>query len=208
MMFRTKYFVPGLFLSVSLFASAHAGEPLDVVKGAADRALQALKDPKLLSKDKRKERIERVREAIEPIFDFEEMAKRSLGPHWRRRTPAEQQEFVKLFQEFIETIYSDKIDLYEGEKILFGKEVVDQDFAQVDSSIVNNKGETISIVYKLRRADGKWKVYDAVVENISFINNYRSQFERVIKTSSYEDLVKRLKEKSGCDRADSKPTPC
>jgi len=113
-----------------------------------------------------------------------------------------------VFQEFIERIYSDKIDLYEGEKILFGKEVIDQDFAQVDSSIVNNKGETISIVYKLRRADGKWKVYDAVVENISFINNYRSQFERVIKTSSYEELVQRLKEKGSCDRTDSKSAPC
>ena len=208
MMFRAKDFALSLFLAITLVASAHAGEPLDVVKGAADRAVQALKDPKLVSKDKRNERVERVREAIEPIFDFEEMAKRSLGPHWRQRTPAEQKEFVRVFQEFIERIYSDKIDLYEGQKILFGKEVIDQDFAQVDSNIVNNKGETISIVYKLRRADGKWKVYDAVVENISFINNYRSQFERVIKTSSYEELVKRLKEKGSCDRADSKPTPC
>src|ERR1700740_1161325 len=99
MTIRVKCFVLGLFLGVILVASAHAGEPLDVVKGAADRAIQALKDPKLLSKDKKKERIERVREAIEPIFDFEEMAKRSLGPHWRRRTPTEQQEFVKVFQD-------------------------------------------------------------------------------------------------------------
>jgi phospholipid transport system substrate-binding protein len=96
----------------------------------------------------------------------------------------------------MEKIYSDKIDLYEGEKIVFGKETIDQDFAQVESSIINNKGETISIIYKLRRADAKWKVYDAVVENISFINNYRSQFDRVIKSSSYEELVKRLKDKS------------
>ena len=181
---------------IALIGSAHAGEPLDVVKGAADRAVQILKDPKLLSKDKKKERVELLRGAVEPIFDFEEMAKRSLGPHWRRRTPAEQQEFVKLFQDFMEKVYSDKLDLYEGEKIVFGKETIDQDFAQVDSSIINNKGETFSIVYKLRRADSKWKVYDAVVENISFINNYRSQFDRVIKSSSYEELVKRLREKS------------
>jgi phospholipid transport system substrate-binding protein len=196
MMTDNKYLWLVLLLGFILIGSAHAGEPLDVVKGAADRAVQILKDPKLLSKDKKKERVELLRGAVEPIFDFEEMAKRSLGPHWRRRTSAEQQEFVKLFQDFIEKIYSDKIDLYEGEKIVFGKETIDQDFAQVDSSIINNKGETISIIYKLRRADTKWKVYDAVVENISFINNYRSQFDRVIKSSSYEELVKRLREKS------------
>jgi phospholipid transport system substrate-binding protein len=193
----SKYLWLVLLLGFTLVGLAHAGEPLDVVKGAADRAVQILKDPKLLSKDKKKERVDRLREAVEPIFDFEEMAKRSLGPHWRRRTPAEQQEFVKLFQEFMEKVYSDKLDLYEGEKIVFGKEAIDQDFAQVESSIINNKGETISIIYKLRRADTKWKVYDAVVENISFINNYRSQFDRVIKSSSYEELVKRLREKSG-----------
>jgi phospholipid transport system substrate-binding protein len=196
MMTDNKYLWLVLLLGFILIGSAHAGEPLDVVKGAADRAVQILKDPKLLSKDKKKERVELLRGAVEPIFDFEEMAKRSLGPHWRRRTPAEQQEFVKLFQDFMEKVYSDKLDLYEGEKIVFGKETIDQDFAQVESSIINNKGETISIIYKLRRADAKWKVYDAVVENISFINNYRSQFDRVIKSSSYEELVKRLKEKS------------
>ena len=192
----SKYLWLVLLLGFILIGSAHAGEPLDVVKGAADRAVQILKDPKLLSKDKKKERVELLRGAVEPIFDFEEMAKRSLGPHWRRRTPAEQQEFVKLFQDFMEKVYSDKLDLYEGEKIVFGKETIDQDFAQVESTIINNKGETFSIVYKLRRADTKWKVYDAVVENISFINNYRSQFDRVIKSSSYEELVKRLREKS------------
>jgi phospholipid transport system substrate-binding protein len=167
MMTDNKYLWLVLLLGFILIGSAHAGEPLDVVKGAADRAVQILKDPKLLSKDKKKERVELLRGAVEPIFDFEEMAKRSLGPHWRRRTPAEQQEFVKLFQDFMEKIYSDKLDLYEGEKIVFGKETIDQDFAQVESSIINNKGETISIIYKLRRADTKWKVYDAVVENIS-----------------------------------------
>jgi phospholipid transport system substrate-binding protein len=197
MMTDNKYLWLVLLLGFILIGSAHAGEPLDVVKGAADRAVQILKDPKLLSKDKKKERVELLRGAVEPIFDFEEMAKRSLGPHWRRRTPAEQQEFVKLFQDFMEKVYSDKLDLYEGEKIVFGKETIDQDFAQVESTIINNKGETFSIVYKLRRADSKWKVYDAVVENISFINNYRSQFDRVIKSSSYEELVKRLREKSG-----------
>jgi len=190
-----RFFSAGIFLLFVIAISAHAGEPQDLVKGATARVVQVLKDPKL--KDKKKERVERLREIVDPLFDYDEMAKRALGVHWRRRTPAEQAEFVKLFHDFLEKIYSDKIDLYEGEKIVVGKETIDQDFAQVESTVINAKGEQFSVVYKLRRVDGSWKVYDAVVENISVVNNYRSQFDRVINSSSYEELVKRLKEKIG-----------
>jgi phospholipid transport system substrate-binding protein len=176
---------------------AQAGEPLDLVRMAVDKAVQILKDPKLQSQDKKKERIDRLREALNPIFDYEEMAKRALGAHWRRRTPAEQEEFVKLFRDFLEIIYADKIDLYGGEKVRFGREVMDNEFARVESTIIKPKGEEIAVTYKLRQVNGRWKVYDAVVENISILNNYRSQFERVISRSSYEELVKRLREKAG-----------
>lgn len=176
---------------------AQAGEPLELVRVAADRAIEILKDPKLKSDDNKKERVDRLRDVANPIFDFEEMAKRSLGAHWRRRTPAEQQEFVNLFRTFLEKVYSEKIDLYNGQKVIFGRETIDGDFAQVESTVVNPKGEEASVVYRLRRTDGKWKVYDAVIENISIVNNYRSQFDRVISTFSYEELVKRLKEKAG-----------
>jgi phospholipid transport system substrate-binding protein len=184
-------------LCVGFVVSVHAGEPLDLVRTAADKAMQILKDPNLQSQDKKKERFDRLREAVNPLFDYEEMAKRALGPHWRRRTPTEQQEFVQLFRDFLERNYSDKIDLYAGEKVLFGREAMDNGFAQVESSLVNSKGEEVAVVYKLRRIDGKWKVYDAVVENISIINNYRSQFDRVISSSSYEELLKRLRDKAG-----------
>jgi len=178
---------------------AQAGEPLDLVRTAVDKAVQILKDPKLQSQDKRRDRIERLREALNPIFDYEEMAKRALGTHWRRRTPAEQEEFVKLFRDFLERIYSDKVDLYGGEKVRFGRELIDKDFAQVESTIIKPKGEELAVIYKLRQLNGQWKVYDAVVENISIVNNYRSQFDRIISSSSYEELVKRLQEKAGQD---------
>ena len=125
------------------------------------------------------------------------MARRSLGPHWRRRSPQEQKEFVKLFRDFLEKIYSDRVDLYAGERVVYGRETVEDDYAQVESTLVNPKGEEVSIVYRLRRNSGKWKVYDAVVENISIVNNYRSQFDRVISKSSFEELIRLLKEKAG-----------
>ena len=174
-----------------------AGEPLELVKVATEGAIAVLKDPKLKSPDQKKERVERLKEIINPIFDYNEMARRSLGAHWRRRSAAEQEEFVGLFRAFLERIYSDKIDFYDGQKVMFGRETVDQEYAQVDSIMINPKGEENSVVYRLKRTDGKWKVYDAVVENISIVNNYRSQFDRVISKSSYEELKKMLREKAG-----------
>jgi phospholipid transport system substrate-binding protein len=184
-------------LSLASLTRAHAGAPLDLVRTTVDRAIQILKDPELSSPDRKKERVDRLRETLVAIFDYEEMAKRALGPHWRQRTPAEQQEFVKLFRDFLEKVYSDKLDLYAGQKVRFGREVIDNEFAQVESTIIRPKGEEIAVVYKLRQVNGQWKVYDAIVENISIINNYRSQFDRVISSSSYEELVKRLRGKAG-----------
>jgi len=184
-------------LCFSLGKAVFAGEPLDLVKAAAEKAIAVLKDPKLKAPDKKQERIERLKEIIDPIFDYEEMARRTLGSHWRRRTPAEQEEFAKLFRAFLEKIYSDRVDWYDGEKVTFGRETIDQDYSQVESTVINAKGEQSSVVYRLKRTGGKWKVYDAVVENISIVANYRSQFDRVISKSSFEELKKMLKEKAG-----------
>ena len=182
--------------SLASLTRAQAGAPLDLVRTTVDRTIQILKDPKLSSPDKKKERVDRLREALDAIFDYEEMAKRALGYHWRQRTRAEQEEFVKLFREFLQRVYSDKIGLYGGEQVRFGREVMDDEFAQVESTIIQPKGEEIAVVYKLRQVNGQWKVYDAIVENISVVNNYRSQFDRVISSSSYEALVKRLRGKA------------
>jgi phospholipid transport system substrate-binding protein len=173
------------------------GEPLNVVKTAAEAAVAVMRDPKLKAPDQKQERIERLKVIINPIFDYKEMARRSLGPHWRRQTPAEQEEFARLFRGFLEKIYSDRVHLYDGEKVTFGRETIDQDYAQVESTVINAKGEENSVVYRLKRTEGTWKVYDAVVENISIVNNYRSQFDRVISKSSYDELKKMLREKAG-----------
>jgi len=137
---------------------ANAGELTDVVKSAWDRVIQVLKDPTLSAKDKKQERVARLKEIIDPAIEYEEAAKRVLGPHWQRRTRAEQEEFVKLFHDFVEKIYASQIDQYDNEKIVFGRETVDQDFAQVESKIVDAKGEASSLVFRLHRTDGKWKV--------------------------------------------------
>lgn len=187
-----------LFLGVLLAAptaNSFAGLPTDQIKSTVDKALAVLKNPRLKSEAKTKERHEQLRQILFARFDFIEMAKRSLGGNWRRRTPKEQEEFVRLFTELLERAYIDRIESYADEKFVYQEEKQDGNYAEVESQIVSAKGEEYSINYKLHLVGGEWKVYDVVIENISLVNNYRSQFNRVIANSSYEELIRRLKEK-------------
>ena len=177
-------------------AIAGAGLPTDQIKTTVDRAVVVLKDPRFKPQAKQQERREQLKQILFTRFDFTEMAKRSLGANWRRRTPQEQEEFVRLFTDVLERAYAGIIESYSDEKIVYLNERVDGTYADVGSKIVTSKGEEYSINYKAQLIGNEWKVYDVVAENISLINNYRSQFNRVIAKYSYEELVRRLKDKS------------
>jgi phospholipid transport system substrate-binding protein len=192
---------PWLMVSLVLWSAgitpARAGEPLELVKLAADKVIALLRDPQLKAADRKRERVEQLKAIINPIFDYDEIARRTLAADWERRTPAEREEFTKLFRAFLEKIYSDQIDLYEGERLVFGRENVSQEYAEVESKLINAKNEESPLIYRLKRSDGRWKIYDAVVADISIVNNYRSQFNRVISKSSFEALKRMLREKAG-----------
>ena len=173
-----------------------AGVPGDQVRQTADKVLAILKDPQLKGESKKNERRDKLREVIYQRFDFTEMARRSLGSEWRRRSAEEQKEFVKLFTGLLERTYLDNIESYNGEKFRYLKEQEDNNHAQVDTKIIDNKGQEFSVNYRLHKVNGDWKVYDVVIEDISLVNNYRSQFNRVLATSSYEELVNRMKGKT------------
>jgi len=173
-----------------------AGVPGDQVRQSVDKLLAILKDPQLKGESKKNERRDKLKEVIYQRFDFTEMARRSLGSEWRRRSPEEQREFVKLFTGLLERAYLDNIESYNGEKFRYLKEQEDNNHAQVDTKIVGNKGQEFSVNYRLHNRNGDWKVYDVVIEDISLINNYRSQFNRMLATSSYEELVNRMKGKT------------
>jgi phospholipid transport system substrate-binding protein len=177
-------------------AALRAGVPTDQVRQTADRVLAVLQDSRLKSADKQQERRAQIRQIIANRFDFGEMAKRSLGPNWQKVNNDEQRQFVELFTELLEKSYADQIESYNGEKIVYGRENVSQDQADVDTKIVTKKGEEISVNYKLRSADGDWKVYDVVIENISIVNNFRSQFNRILANASFAELLKKLQSKS------------
>lgn len=175
---------------------ANAGLPTDQIKATVEKALVVLKDPRLKPPAKLRERRDQLRQILFARFDFTEMAKRALGSNWRRRTPQEQEEFIRLFTDVLETAYAEIIESYSDEKIVYLNERVDGTYADVASKIFTSKGEEYSINYKAHLISNEWKVYDVVAENISLVNNYRSQFNRVIANASYEELVRRLKNKS------------
>ena len=138
-----------------------------------------------------------LRKVIFPQFDFPEMAKRSLGLNWRPRTPAEQQEFVELFTDLLEDFLSDKLKSFEDEKFVYMNETKNGNYGKVDTKIVTKDGDEITINYMLHQVDEDWKVYDMEIEDVSLVKNYRSQFNRIIGSSSYQELVRRIKRVTG-----------
>ena len=185
-------------LSLLMFFSdpvtSMAGPPTDQIKATVDNAVGLLKESRHKSagtNDRRKQ----LREILFTRFDFSEMARRALGAHWRRRTATEQQEFVQLFTELLERQYAGIIESYTDEKIVYLSERIDGAFAEVNSKIFTAKGQELSINYKAQLIGQEWKVYDVIAEEISLVNNFRSQFNRVISSSSYDELVRRLREK-------------
>jgi len=173
-----------------------AGAPTVEIRTAIDQAVQILKSAKLDNSKQRAQVIDQLREIVYTRFDFEEMAKRSLGSHWRRLSPSQQKEFVTAFTELLETTYADKIDLYEGQQVEYTGETIDKNYAEVNTRVIGKNRESYSVDYRLHQVGGQWRIYDVIAENISLVNNYRSQFNRIVVNSSFEELIKRIKQKS------------
>ena len=169
--------------------------PTVVVRGTIDEVIRLVSDEGLKTPDQATHRRHLLEEIIGQHFDFEEMAKRSLAAHWRNRSEAEHQEFATLFQSLLSKTYAGKIENYSGEKVQYLKERLKDSFAEVQTTIASNKTE-ISLDYRLLLKDGNWRVYDVVVDGVSLVKNYRVQFDRIIRDSSYEELVKTLRDKS------------
>jgi len=172
-----------------------AGVPTDQIRVTVDRVLAILKDPALNSAGAKEARRSELSKAILPRFDFEEMAKRSLGAEWRRRTSVEQEEFIRLFTELLKNSYIESIESYRGEKVIYRSESQDGAYADVGTKVINDTGEEFTIDYRLNLEGSEWKVYDVIIENISIVNNYRSQFSRILGRSSFAELLRTIRDK-------------
>jgi phospholipid transport system substrate-binding protein len=182
-----------LSLAPSRFLTpAWADDPMSIVKTTVNQALGVLGDKSTpLS-----QRQDKLRQIVAATFDFTEMAKSALGYHWKEITPAQQQEFTNAFVAFIEDSYLSKINDYSGQQVNFLRASNEgAQYAQVNTDIVQPKGEAIHVNYRLLQENGTWKIYDVTVDAISIIANYRNQFNRVMNNKGYDTLIKDLKSK-------------
>ena len=184
-----------LILALTVSGARAAGAPTEVVKDVIEKTLDILNNPAYQGPAQKETRHRLVKPIVDRRFDYREMAKRSLGPTWNNLNNSQRDEFVRLFAELLEASYSDKIDHYTKHvKVNYTGESLEDSYAEVRTVVVR-PNDRIPLTYRLHNESGGWKVYDVVIEGVSLVSNYRSQFSRVISESSYAELVKRLRSK-------------
>ena len=173
----------------------YAGPPTEAMKTTIDEVLRIVRDQDLKRKDKADERRHLLERVVEARFDYAEMSRRALGAPWNQLTDQQKQEFVDLFRTLLTNSYADKIETYSGEGVQYLNERTEKEYAEVRTKVLSGKTE-IPLDYRLINRAEDWRVYDVVVDNISLVNNYRGQFTKILRASSYSDLVDQLRKKS------------
>jgi phospholipid transport system substrate-binding protein len=176
---------------------AFAGVPLDTVKTNVNSVLEVMRDPKLKGETGKKVKEQRIVAAADKLFDFVELSKRTLGLNWNKFTPEQRREFVELYKTILKDAYVDKITAYTNEQVNFTKEVpLSENMVEVQSSVVTKSAET-PIYYRVIKKDSEWKVFDVVIEGVSLISNYRTQFREILGNNPPEKLLDTLRKKVG-----------
>jgi len=174
-----------------------AGAPLDTVKRNVDSVLQILRDPKLQGESGRKVKEQKIEAIVDQLFDYVELSKRTLGLNWNTFTIEQRKEFVQLFRSVLKDTYIDRVTTYSNEQITFIKEVPLSDTAFEVQAVVTTKSGQIPVSCRVIREGAEWKVYDVVIEGVSLVNNYRTQFREILANNPPEKLLEILREKPG-----------
>ena len=184
-----------LLLGVVAVQPAVAGGATEAMKSTIDEVLAIIRDKDLKQPGKAEERRQRLEQVVGDRFDYEEMSKRSLGAPWSTLSDKDKQEFVQLFKTLLTNSYADKIESYSGEGVQFINERMEKDYAEVRTKVLTGKVE-IPLDYRMLNKGTDWRVYDVVVDGVSLVNNYRGQFSKILRSSTYTDLVDQLRKKS------------
>jgi len=172
-----------------------AGDPTVVMKATIDEVLRIVRDKELKQPGKVDTRRHMLETVVAARFDYTEMSRRALGAPWNQLTDQQKQEFVDLFRTLLTNSYADKIETYSGEGVEYLNERTEKEYAEVRTKVLSGKTE-IPLDYRLVNKADEWRVYDVVVDNVSLVNNYRGQFTKILRASSYTDLVEQLRKKS------------
>ena len=174
---------------------AVAGGATEAMKSTIDEVLKIIQDKELKQPGRAEERRQRLEQVVGNRFDYPEMSRRALGAPWNTLSDKEKQEFVALFQTLLTNSYSDKVETYSGEGVQYLNERMEKDFAEVRTKVLTGKTE-IPLDYRLLNKGVEWRVYDVVVDGVSLVSNYRGQFTKILRSSTYADLVDQLRKKS------------
>ncbi len=173
--------------------------PTEAVRGTVTRVISILEDPALQDRAKLMPRRRMLEEVIAGRFDYAEMSKRALAAYWTPLTDAQRAEFVELFKSFLSDRYAEKIEGYSGEQVLYLSERIEGTYAEVRTELHSSKVE-IPMDYRLFLKESHWHAYDIIVDGVSLMKNYRSQFQKIIRESSYQELLKKLRERTSGPR--------
>jgi len=180
---------------------AYSAASSEMLKEYMNKVLEVLRNPDLKGEPGRKVKREKVRSISEEVFDFTELSKRSLGQNWNKLNPDQQQEFIKLFKSLLETVYADKITSCTDERIIFKEEITLSEKTVEVPTVIVAKTSEIPINYRLLQEKGRWRIYDVVIEGVSLVNNYRTQFREILANKTPEALLDILRKKVGDARA-------
>jgi phospholipid transport system substrate-binding protein len=169
--------------------------PNEAVRSTLTKVFRILEDETLKDPAKRIPRRHMLEEVIASHFDYTEMSKRALAANWIPLTAGERTEFVELFKRFLSDRYAEKIESYSGEQVFYLSERIQENYAEVRTELRSSK-VVVPMDYRLHMRDGTWHAYDLIVDGVSLVKNYRSQFEKIIRSSSYQELVRKLRERT------------
>ena len=195
-----------LLCSLAIAAPVSAGPPTDALQTYVDRLFVVLEDPSLKEPGRAADRQRTIRAVAEDALDFNESARRSLAAHWDARTPAERERFVRLFTDLIDHAYLTRIAL-DGERIAFDSESITDKEAIVKGRALSKSGGATPVQFFLHQdPGGRWRLYDVSFEGMSLVSNYRAQFNKIIRASSFDELITRLEAKTRAEAQASTPS--
>ena len=170
-----------------------ADSALDTVKSRVNQVLAVLRDPALKSESSKELKKKRLRLIFDKTFDYIELSRSTLSRNWDKLKPDQQKEFTELYKALLEKVYLDTILSYKDQEVVFGKErALGENRAEVETKLIWGSNET-PINFRVISKSGEWWVYDFVIENISVVSNYRSQFGRILTKESPEDMLASLR---------------
>jgi phospholipid transport system substrate-binding protein len=181
-----------------LVSAAASLSPLALVKSSTARVL-AIGHSQPAGVTVGDERRTEIRRVAQSLFDFGESGRRALGSHWNGHSPAEQGEFIRLFTDMLKQFCLTAIDRGAGDNVTFQDEKVNGRYAQVRARVTTTRGTATSLEYRLLEGSTRWAVYDVVVDGASLVSNYRSQFDAIIRTSSFTQFLDRLRSARSTD---------